>query len=182
MLTLREVNGAGHRITDVEIHALVNGKWHLLEKSKCVGNRLAVRFPSVVTEKIKVKVLSALGEPLIYGFGIYMLKLDENDKKADAVSVNYAESPLCRIERGEKELDINFGGVLPFNFISVDDGAKRNYELYIFNGAQFERLACGSAENKIEIKLDKEIDYAYRIKLVSDTPFDKNAKITVKKS
>ena len=83
----------------------------------------------------------------------------------------------------DKEMDINLGGVLPFNYIFLENTASQVCDLYVFNGSQFEKLLSKEkADGKIEIKLDKEIDYAYRIKLVSDTPFDKNAKITVKKS
>ncbi len=182
MLTLREVNGAGHRITDIEISALISGKWILLEKSKCVGNRLAVRFPSVVTDKIRIKVLSAIGEPLIYGFGVHMLKAGEAEEKTDTVSVNYVNSPLCKIERAEKEIDINLGGVLPFTYVRAESAGACKYALYIFNGSQFKKLLDGEAsDGKIEIKLDEEIDYAYRIKLVSDTPFKENSEIAVKR-
>ncbi len=181
MLTLREVNEAGHRITDIEISTLVNGEWLTLERSKCVGNRLAVRFPSVVSDKIKIRVLSALGEPLIYGFGVHMLKIDESVKKADTVSVNYAESPLCKIEMTDKEMDINLGGVLPFNYVCLENTASQVCDLYIFNGSRFEKLLSKEkGDGKIEIKLDKKIDYAYRIKLTSDTSIGETAKLTVK--
>ena len=142
-VTLREVNGAGHRITDIEISACVNGEWIILQRSKCVGNRLAFRTGTVVSDKIKIKVISALGEPLIYGFGIYMLKYEETNKKADNVSVNYTDDPLCKVEKTDSEIDINLGGVFPFNYVSVEGVKNCEYTLCVFNGSRFVKIIEG---------------------------------------
>ncbi|MBR7101626.1 MAG: alpha-L-fucosidase [Clostridia bacterium] len=182
-VTLREVNGAGHRITDIEISACVNGEWIILQRSKCVGNRLAFRTGTVVSDKIKIKVISALGEPLIYGFGIYMLKYEETNKKADNVSVNYTDDPLCKVEKTDSEIDINLGGVFPFNYVSVEGVKNCEYTLCVFNGSRFVKIIEGqTADGKICISLPEEIDYAYRIRITScEKPFSNDSKITVKR-
>jgi len=183
MITLREVNGAGHRITDIEISAFIKGEWILLQSSKCVGNRLAFRTAPFATDKIKIKVNSALGEPLMYGFGAHMIKDVKTEENADNASVNYTDSPLCSIEKTENEIDINLGGVYPFSYIGVDRVKACKYTLYVFNGSQFETLLHGqSSADGISIKLDREIDYAYRIKLVLEgSVLPKDAEISVKR-
>ena len=183
LVTLREVNGAGHRVTDVEISAFVKGEWICLQRSSCIGNRLAFRTDKLISDRIKIKVHSAIGEPLIYGFGVHMLEITGDDEITDGVSVNYTESSLCRIEKAESSADINLGGVFPFNYVSFQCDTHCKYTIYAFNGSRFDMLSKGEGDGgKIEITLGKEIDYAYRIKLVLDEGvLPKNGKIDIKR-
>ena len=63
-------------------------------------------------------------------------------------------------------MDINLGGIYPFNFIKFDSAGLESYELWVFNGSKLELLKESKVNGDTEeIKLSETIDYAYRVKL-----------------
>ena len=63
-------------------------------------------------------------------------------------------------------MDINLGGIYPFNFIKFDSAGLESYELWIFNGSELEFLHGNKVESDItKINLSKIIDYSYRVVL-----------------
>ncbi len=180
-LMLSEVIELGHKITGVKAYALVNGEWKEILSSQIVGYKLCERFDNIMTDKIKVKLTSTLDTPALKGIGLYLF-----DKNSDTVSVNTKKSNLLESEtaqviREENALDINLGGVYSFTTVSLENAGECSYTLSVFNGSSFEKIAQGSSDKKdLEIILDKEIDWAYRLRLTLDKAITDEMRISVK--
>ena len=177
---IKEAIELGHKITDIEICAKVNGKWQTLSRGKCVGYRLAEKFDAVRSDEIKIKIHSALDTPVIKYFGLYKFEL-EKELLTDTERVNLAARDIAKIDILPNEIDVNFGGVYSFDSIKVTGIEKCKYQLEIFNGTSFETYMNGeSGKDEIFISLDTPIDWAYRIKLTFiDTSTNKNMKIEI---
>ncbi len=169
----------GHRVTKIKASALVNGEYRSLFERDMIGNRLAERFDTVVSEKLTIEI-SALELPILKDFGLYRFEnsLEQNvkgDKTKDLLS-----STVARVDYGREEIDVNLGGVIPFNMIKVKNVGDVSFKLYIFNGSAFELFKEGKSESgSIECFLDTTVDIAYRFKLTFDKKINENTKIEV---
>ena len=112
--------------------------------------------------------------------GIYLYSGDESSKNtANSKNSGNLITENTEISLVSGEIDVNLGGIMPFNKITVENVSACSYELLIFNGFSFEgELKSNTSESGIEINLDRVIDGTYRFKIVTDTDVS-NAKIAV---
>lgn len=178
-LILREGIELGHKVTKIKAFATVDGKEQLLFENDIVGNTLAQRFDTVFTDTVTVE-LEYFDTPVLHSFGLYRFedKLIETVKKSGK---NLVESESAHIEYGDKEIDVNLGGLFPFNTVAVNGVGKTSYKFYVFNGTAFDLWQTGNSENgNVKIKLDIPVDNAYRFKLSFEDRVSSKAKIEVK--
>ena len=167
-ISISELIELGHRVTNVDFLAEINGQWKQLFNSKVIGYKLCEHFDTVRADKIKIKINSALDTPVLYGVGFY--KLDE------ALFYEDEEQKIHKIIDDVSIKDnfiiANLGGIFPFNRIKVSNTGKCKVSLLAFNGTDYDYLQCYEAENDLEINLGYTVDYAYQIKLefIEGTP------------
>ena len=177
-LMLSEGIELGHKVTKIKASALVDGKWQELFAGDIIGYKLAERFDTVVSDRVRVE-LSYLDTPVLRDFGLYLFEesLADTIKKSNK---NLAKSESAVIEVGNKEIDVNLGGLFPFNTVKVEGVPNNSYKLYVFNGTNFDLYAQGeSVDGKINAKFDLPVDNAYRLNVKFDKEIEKDVKIEV---
>lgn len=167
---LQEVIELGHKVRAFEISALVDSEWKTLHSGECIGYRQARYFDTVRSDKIRIRILSATDSPLLRFFGLY--KFDEKlfaDEEIKATDKNLLDSDTVVITREADAVDIIFGGVFPFNRITVfcEEDRQRHFNILLFNGFSFEQchgeLNFDGSLN--EFIFSENIDGCYRIRL-----------------
>lgn len=168
---LQEVIELGHRVTGFEVSALVDGEWKNLYKGECIGYRSAQHFDMVKADKVKVKITSSLASPVLRFFGLY--KFDESlllSKEYALSDENILDGEAAVVKREGNAYDLHLGGIIPFNLITIESPVDKKFEIYLFNGFDFE--PCPTDVNfddgLAEISFDKPIGWCYRIKIVFD--------------
>ena len=160
-IAISELIELGHRVTDVDFFAEINGEWRLLFNSKVIGYKICQHFDTVKSSKIKVKVNSALDTPILHSLGVY--RADEALFDDDE-SVKLAKT-VDDVSIKDNFIVANFGGIFPFNKIKVSGTGKCKVSLLAFNGTDYDYLQCYEGEKDLEIDLGYVVDYAYQIKL-----------------
>ena len=175
-LIIKEGIEYGHKVTDLVASARVDGKWQELFTSKIVGYTLAQRFETVVTDRVKVEI-EAADTPVLRDFGLYRF----DDRLVETVAgkgKNLLSSGSAALEYRKNEIDVNLGGLFPFNEITVDVEREMNCKLYVFNGTAFDCYGEYKSENgKIRIKLELPVDNAYRFMLSFDKEISENTRV-----
>lgn len=166
--SLQEVIELGHRVTGYEVSAFADEKWTTLYKVTCIGYRSAKHFPTVKTNKVKIKITSALYAPVLRSFSLY--KFDEEllgEEKFSSSDKNILENGTAVIRKEDNSFDINFGGIVPFNLISLNVPEDTEFEINLFNGFSFE--ACHPQISYIDgtakAEFENPIDSCYRIRI-----------------
>ncbi len=162
--SLQEVIELGHRVTGYEVSAWFNEKWVTLYKGECIGYRSAKYFPTITTDRVKIKITQALDSPVIRSFGLY--RFDEDllvDKSFTASDKNLLDSKTAVMTKDGNAIDINLGGVIPFNLITLDTDESRKFDISLYNGLDFEPYPIDVKENNIGF--DQPIDWCYRIRI-----------------
>ncbi len=162
--SLQEVIELGHRVTGYEVSAGLNGNWVSLYKGECIGYRSAKHFPVIKTNKVKIKITQALESPVLRFFGLYYF--DENllaDRTFKASDKNLLDSSAASVKREANAIDINLGGIIPFNLITLDTDKNRKFDIFLYNGLDFEPYPIDTRGD--DITFEKPIDWCYRIRI-----------------
>ena len=165
---LEEVIELSHRVTGFEVSAEINGEWKLLYKGTCIGYRCAQHFPTVTTSKVKVRITDALDSPVLRRFSLH--KFDEallaetQHTKSDK---NILENGTAVISFEENCADINFGGIVPFNLITLDVPEDTEFEISLFNGFSFEECCpnISYTDGTAKAEFKNPVESCYRIKI-----------------
>lgn len=166
--SLQEVIELGHRVTGYEVSALVGEDWTTLYKGICIGYRSAKHFPTVKTSKVKIKITSALHAPVLRSFSLY--KFDETlleETTITASDKNILENGTAVVRKEENSLDINFGGLAPFNLIKLNVPESTEFEINLFTGFSFEKCSpqISYVEGTAKAEFENPIDSCYRIRI-----------------
>ena len=166
--SLQEVIELGHRVTGYEVSALVGEDWTTLYKGICIGYRSAKHFPTVKTSRIKIKITSALHAPVLRSFSLY--KFDETlleETTITASDKNILENGTAVVRKEDNSVDINFGGLVPFNLIKLNVPEITEFEINLFTGFSFEKCSpqISYADGTIKAEFENPIDSCYRIRI-----------------
>lgn len=168
----------GHKVTKIKASAFVNGEWQHLFTNGIIGYKLAQQFDEATTDKIKVEI-TALDIPILRDFGLYYYE-EKSQETINKDKNNLLSSNLSSTEISKNEIDVNLGGIIPFNYITVKNVGDVSFNLQIFNGTALETVCQGVSKNgEIQIKLSNTVDYAYRFKIVLDKDVSDNTAIEV---
>ena len=175
-LMISEAIELGHKVTKIKASAFVNNTWQELFVNDIIGYKLAQRFDTVMADRIKVEITS-VDIPALSCFGLYYYEKSSEKSKTKSEK-NILSSSLAQVSACKNEIDVNLGGIVPFNVIKVKNVGDVSFKLQIFNGTSLETVNTGnSVDGKIEIFLDTVIDYAYRFKIVLDKDICKDIEI-----
>lgn len=172
---LEEVIELSHRVTGFEVSAEVSGKWQTLYKGECIGYRNAQYFPTVTTDKVKIKITDALYAPVLRKFSLH--KFDESllsEKEYAFSDENILDSTTAKITREGNEFDLHLGGILPFNLITIDAPGCEKCDISLYNGFDFEpcNATVTCSDSQIKAEFDKPIGWCYRIQIKLDDKAD----------
>ena len=166
---LSEVIELGQKVRDFEISALVNGERRILTKGQSIGNKYAVRFDSVKTDRVYLKITSSVSAPLIRSFSLYSIEMPKPKKNV----YGFVGNDLVRkksttveknLERGE--IIITLSGVRPFNVLKLVGEGIKSFEIFVFNGFSYEAFgACKGNPNETIFDFEKVIDWSYKLKI-----------------
>lgn len=174
---LEEVIELSHRVSGFEVSAEIDGDWKTLYKGECIGYRCAQHFETITAQKVKIKITEALGAPVLRKFSLH--RFDESllaEKEFNFSSKNILDSNTADIKYEEKAIDINFGGILPFNLVAFDTEENVDFGVHIFNGFSFEtKEADVDRENgKTTVAFKNVIDSCCRIRITFEGDVDIN--------
>lgn len=127
----------GHRVRGFVLEIRQEGQWQPLVSRQVIGFCRSERFAPVTTDRVRLRITSAAGEPLLTFFGLYHgAWADAGEKKEEA-----RELTDLQIQRQGRELVINLGGIYPYNTLELEVPAL---EIYAFNGTRYEKVYEGS--------------------------------------
>ncbi len=166
MFTLSEPIEHGCAIRELCIDAWQDGEWKTFAETLCVGNLFSERVPTVTTEKLRIRVRSAIEAPKLYRFGIYRIEEPDPTAELPLTAYNLLTRRRAVIETLPNGWDINLGGIYPFNQLRLAEGAHA-LKVEIFNGTIFETLVdlqeCSG--EALTVDLPQTVDWAYRLRI-----------------
>ena len=180
-IRLEEDIAFGQRVNDFKVEALINGKWETLCEGKVIGNCFARYFDTVTAEAIKITA-SSDDKPVLKFVGAFYA--DEEyfvESFENAETVDLTKLPSAKIINNKTDVEIEFGGIFPFNTVVFDGEKFPYYEIFAFNGSQYESVYFGVHSSEHEICKFQTVEGSYKIKISAYEcdGFDENAKISV---
>ena len=165
---LEEVIELSHRVTGFEVSAEIGGEWKQLYKGECIGYRCAQYFPTVTASKVKIRIIDAIDSPVLRKFSLH--KFDEAfllEEKYEKSEKNILENGTAVVSIDGNCADINFGGIIPFNFITAEVPEGSSFEIQLFNGFSFEKCEADITYigTKATAEFKKPVDSCYRIRI-----------------
>jgi hypothetical protein len=177
MFEIGEAIEYGQRVRGFKLEALVEDEWKLLFDGKCIGYKWADYFPAVTTDTVKITVYDAKAIPLLRSFALYScdssIFAEEERIKANLVGKNLAHGKSAKINYSEYEVEVEFGGVYPFNTVTFNSIGMWKYEIYAFDGSNYQLVHTGYKPHRNEIaRLPETVKTSYKMKLVTTAPID----------
>ena len=165
-IMLGEAVELGQKITKIRASARTGGKDRELFCAKSVGYKLIKCFDTVKTDEITVEILESLDTPVLDKIGAYLIEKREKNEKA------HAKIPAKSKKTGEDVVEIELGGIYEFDTIYADWFTEQGYEIYLFNGTDYDLVKAGDVRGFFRVRLDTPSDGAYRLKIVfeNDAP------------
>ncbi len=165
---LEEDIAFGQRIEDFKVEALIDGRWQLLQKGTVIGNCYARYFDTVLAEAVRIEI-KAEAKPVLklvgvfYGDEAYFKETFEENRNF----VDLATLPSAKIIHNKTEIEVEFGGIFPFNTLVFEEQKVPRFEVFAFNGAQYESVYYGVLSAEREVCKFNLIEGSYKLKLVS---------------
>ena len=174
----------GVRVSGYKVEALCNGEWKLLGDKKSIGYKKAHYFGKVTANKIRITIYEAAAAPIIREFGLYNFEdsgYDINEVRvAPGEKFDIMTNPSATTEYTEDGAIAMIGGLFPFNTIKFNGESFSEYEVMIFNGAQFYSACKGKTNGgEVTVTLPETIRASYQFKIVTDKKPAENMNIRV---
>ena len=163
------------------IEALVDGEWKTICDGKVIGNCFARYFDTVTAEAIKITA-SSDDKPVLKFVGAFFANEDYFvESFENAETVDLTKLPSAKIINNKTDVEIEFGGIFPFNTVVFDGENFPYYEIFAFNGSQYESIYFGVHSSEHEICKFQTVEGSYKIKISAYEcdGFNENAKISV---
>ena len=174
MFEIGEAIEYGHRVRGFRLEALVDGEWRTLFDGKCIGYKWADYFPAVSSDTVRITVYDAKDIPLLCSFGLYTLdtSIFAEEEKAKS-GKNLAKGESAKINYSAKAVEVEFGGVFPFNTATFNTTGTWKYEIYAFDGSNYQLVYTGFKPHRNQItRLPETVKTSYKMKLVFETEID----------
>lgn len=165
---LSEVIDLGHRVRGYRVEAKVKEEWKVLVENQCIGFRWAEYFDTITTQEVRIVITDAVVAPVLSSFGVYYKPEVASVTKTVEEVVDLIAQPTTRQSVKDNELEIEFGGIYPFNTLEMNGQGVKAYVFYAFNGTQYEKVYESkhvSAHEKATFEIQ---DGSYKVKLVID--------------
>src|SRR5690606_27899901 len=70
-IMLEEYIRLGQRVSEFTVEAMVDGQWQLIDEQTTIGNKRILRFDSMISPKIRVRITASKGEILLSNISVY---------------------------------------------------------------------------------------------------------------
>ena len=174
MFEISEVIECGHRIRGFRVEALAEGGWRALFDGKCIGYKWSEYFDAVETDTVRISIYDAKDIPLLRSFSLHLLDTSvfaEEDKVKSGKDL--AKGKSAKINYSEGEVEVEFGGVYPFNTVTFNGTGMWTYEIHAFDGSNYQCIFKGVKPHRNQItKLDATVKTSYKMKLVTSIKID----------
>ena len=168
-VVLSEVIELGQKVRGFEISALVNGERRILAKGQSIGNKYAVKFDSVKTDRVYLKITSSVSAPLIRSFSLYSVEMPKPEKHVYGfVGSDLAKKKSTTVKKDVEsgEIVIALSGVRPFNVLKLVGEGIKSFEIFVFNGFSYESFGeYEGTPNETVFEFEKLIDWSYQLKI-----------------
>ena len=174
MFVIEEAIEYGHRVRGFKVEALADGEWKTLFDGKCIGYKWSEMTEEVTTDTVRVTVTDSKDVPLLRSFGLHTLDLSVFDEEKRLRSgKNLAAGKSAKISYSEFEVEVEFGGVYPFNTVAFNSNGMWKYEIWAFDGSNYQLIYTGVKPHRNQItKLKETVRTSYKMKLVTTAPID----------
>lgn len=174
----------GVRVCGYKVEVFADGEWKLIADKKSIGYKKAVYFGKTTSDKVRITIYDAAAAPVLREFGLYSFEsagYDINEiRQAPGEIIDIAKNPSANIIYEEDGVLVQIGGLFPFNTIKFNGEGIDEYELLIFNGAQFYSVEKGeNPKGEITITLDETVRNSYQFKLRTNKKVDESINIRV---
>ncbi len=174
MFEISEAIEYGHRIRGFKVEALVEGEWKTLFDGKCIGYKWAEYFDEVTSDTVRLSVYDAKDIPLVRTFSLHKLDVSifaEEEKVKSGKDL--AKGASAKINCSEHEVEVEFGGVYPFNTVTFDGTGMWEYAIHAFDGSNYQCVYKGAKPHRNQItKLPEVVKTSYKMKLTTSVKID----------
>ncbi len=178
-ISISEKIDFGHRVLNFEIEALVKGEWKSLLKAECIGYKRAFYFEPIKARKIRIKLIGR-DKPLIRHFGIYKLPdgcFDEEIKIKN--NVDLSKTKIARLHINDTEIEVDFGGIYPFNTVKFNGLGIEKYEVQAFDGTKYYTICNGTRPSDKQIVSFSTVIGSYKMRIIANSGMFKNPDISI---
>lgn len=70
-IMLEEYIRLGQRVSEFTVEAMVDGQWQLIDEQTTIGNKRILRFDTMTSSKIRVRITASKGEILLSNISVY---------------------------------------------------------------------------------------------------------------
>lgn len=165
---LSEVIELGHRVRGYRVEAKVKEEWKVLVENQCIGFRWAEYFDTITTQEVRIVITDAVVAPVLRSFGVYYKPEVASVTKTVEEVVDLIAQPTTRQSVKDNELEIEFGGIYPFNTLEMNGQGVKAYVFYAFNGTQYEKVYESKHVSTHEKATFEIQDGSYKVKFVID--------------
>ena len=174
MFVIEEAIEYGHRVRGFKVEALAQGEWKTLYEGECIGYKWSEITDEVTTDTVRVTVTDAREVPLLRFFGLHTIDTSIFDEEKRLRSgKNLAAGRSAKINYSEFEAEVEFGGVYPFNTVTFNSNGMWKYEIWAFDGSNYQLVYTGLKPHRNQItRLKETVRSSYKMKLVTTAPID----------
>ncbi len=170
MFELAEAIELGHRVRGFRVEALVDGEWKTLYEGKCIGYKWTKHFSPVETDTVRLVITDSKAVPLIRFFGLYHIDESLFAGRPDLASgKDLAKGRSAKINYSEYEVEVEFGGVYPFNTVAFNGVGLWSYKIEAFDGANYQTVFAGKGPGKEQVvTLPETVRGSYKMRLTAE--------------
>ena len=170
MFSLSEVIELGHRVRGFRVEAEVNGEWKVLYEGKCIGYKWAKHFVPVETDTVRLVIFDSKIVPLIRFFGLYYIDETIFAKRPDLASGrDLTKGASAKINYSDFEVEVEFGGIYPFNTVIFNGVGIWSYKIEAFDGANYQTVFEGKGPGKEQVvTLPETVRGSYKMRLTAE--------------
>lgn len=165
--TISEKIELGIRVTGYKISAKIDGEWVLIKDKKSIGYLWAEYFDEITAKELKIEIYDFLAPPVIRHFGLHYLDIDpfaENKIEKDVKDL--AKGSNAKVLYNEKDIEVMFGGIYPFNTVVLNKIGAYEYTIEAFDGFKYYEIHKGHLpQDKEIVRLDKTVEGSYQIRI-----------------
>ena len=167
-IILSEDISLGQRIHGYELLAELEGEEKIIASGRCIGYKQAIYLEEPIkAEKIILRITDVVDMPVISFAGLYKIDRPKTEGgKIGFCGKNLLSSSSARVEKTDREIYIQLGGIRLFNTFKIKGRGIEKLEISVFNGTNFERHGeCLGGEDETCYFFGETVDWSYRLKV-----------------
>ena len=167
VFAIGELVEAGERITSFKLESISgDGACHTLYEGTSVGFYRAVQIENGEYDHLRFTVTGGMAAPLLKKIGLHYYEAPVDDdvirRGDDIVKSIESIGDGCAV-------DVEFGGIYPFDHVEFTADKKGFYKIYAFSGQDYELVCEGEGGCRLGVNLPYTVTDSYRIRVERDS-------------